>query len=223
MPIIGEDFFCSWSGGKDSSLALFRALKETARPRMLLTMMTEQGVRSRSHGLSASLLKAQADALGIPLMMRLASWDSYESEFIDALRIMKRDGIEVGVFGDIDLEPHLQWVQKVCAIVGIKPYHPLWGEKRDALLDELLASGFKATIVAVKDGTLDRRFLGKTIDAAVVDELKDAGIDTSGEAGEYHTVVTDGPMFSKPLMLKKGSVELRDGYLFLDVSSRSRK
>jgi len=184
---------------------------------MLLTMLHERGDRSRSHGLPVSVLKAQASALGVPLMVRPATWDDYEAVFIDALRELGRAGISVGVFGDIDLEEHREWVMKVCDATAVKPHLPLWGQPRKVSLAELIRNGFEATIVSVKKEVLDRRFLGRRIDQETVDDLEAAGVDASGEAGEYHTVVTNGPLFARPVEIRKGSVHERDGYLFLDV------
>jgi uncharacterized protein (TIGR00290 family) len=213
-----SSFFCSWSGGKDSCLALYRAIKEGGRPRLLLTMLTEGNERSRSHGLPVNLIQKQASALGIPLVTRAATWDSYEREFISALREIKKEEIAVGVFGDIDLEDHRKWVERVCASAAIQPYHPLWKKERHDLLKELLEAGFTAMIVAAKDGVLDKRFLGRTINEDVIKDIVGEGIDASGEGGEYHTVVIDGPIFSHPINLEMGDQVLRDGYWFIDVS-----
>jgi len=109
-----EKFFCSWSGGKDSCLALHRAFKAGAKPAYLLTIISEDGVRSRSHGLRKDVLEAQASAMGIPLLMRCATWTEYEAVFIDALHEIGKQGVKSGVFGDIDFPPHLEWEEKVC-------------------------------------------------------------------------------------------------------------
>ncbi len=212
------DAFCSWSGGKDSCLALYRAIKAGYRPQMLLTMMNETGDRSRSHGLSTDVLMRQSSSLGIPLTMRSTSWDGYEQVFVDALAVLTEDGIAHGIFGDIDLEEHREWVTRVCGSAGVSPVLPLWKAGRAELVDEFLKNGFEATIVAVKEGVLDPETLGRRLTADLVQEFSRNGIDPSGEAGEYHTVVTGGPLFSTPLdLVKRGTVQ-KDGYLFLDVA-----
>ena len=213
-----KPFSCSWSGGKDSCLALYHALREGGRPRLLLTMLTEGGERSRSHGLHITVIEKQAEALGIPLVTRAATWDGYEAEFISALCEFKKDGIEFGVFGDIDIDTHREWVEWVCLSASITPYLPLWEKTRRGLLQELLEAGFTATIVAVQDGVLDKQFLGKILNESVIEEIDREGIDALGEEGEYHTVVTDGSIFSHPIQLEMGKQVLRDGYWFLDVS-----
>ena len=217
IAIKDRSFFCSWSGGKDSCLALYYAIGQGGRPRFLLTMLTEDGQRSRSHGLPITLLQKQASALGIWLIVRSTSWDDYEQTLTSALLEFKKGGVEAGVFGDIDLEAHRQWTQRVCSVADIQSYQPLWKKPRRDLLDELLDAGFKATIVAVKNGVLDKQFLGKILDADTICDIEKTSIDICGEQGEYHTVITDGPIFSTPLDLNTKKQILRDGYWFLDV------
>jgi diphthine-ammonia ligase len=220
VPGSSVPFVCSWSGGKDSCLALYRAVTAGAEPRSLLSMLREDGVRSRSHGLPPGVLQAQADSLGVSLVTKAASWSDYESTFIAALQDLRAAGVEAGVFGDIDLEDHRLWEEKVCAAAGIEVCLPLWKASRLALLDELLMLGFEATIVAVNGEKLDQAYLGRVIDPELVQEFASLGIDPSGEEGEYHTVVTNGPIFSEPVRLEIGEQALHDGYWFLDVMIR---
>jgi uncharacterized protein (TIGR00290 family) len=137
--------------------------------------------------------------------------------FIAALRELGEAGVEAGVFGDIDIEEHRQWEEKVCAAAGITAHLPLWQMPRRALLDELLALGFKAMVIATKDDPMGQRYLGQTLDAELIREFERIGIDLCGEAGEYHTVVTDGPTFAHPLVLRAGERALHSGYWFLNV------
>ena len=212
-------FFCSWSGGKDCCLALYRAIRNGGTAKALMTMFTEKGVRSRSHGVPIGVFERQAAALGIPLVVHRSSWDDYEKTFVSALHELKGQGIDWGVFGDIDLEHHLEWVQGVCASTGITPYEPLWKRRRHELLEEFCHLGFTATIVADKQETLDTPFLGRTLEKDVILALREAGVDPSGEEGEYHTVVTNGPLFSSPIRLKSKGHVVRNGYCFLDVEA----
>jgi len=190
--------FFSWSGGKDSMLALHRALAAGHEVQALLAMFDETGERSRSHALPPALMQAQADALGIALVMRQASWADYEQVFSGQLRVFAEQGISHGLFGDIDLQAHRDWEEKVCAAAGITATLPLWHEPRRALVDELLALGYRARVVCVDARFLDAGFCGREFDAGFIAELP-AGVDACGENGEFHTFVFDGPRFSHPV------------------------
>jgi diphthine-ammonia ligase len=216
--IDGRSFFCSWSGGKDSCLALYHAIRNGGKPKFLFTMMAEGGERSRSHGLPRPLLEQQSQRLGIPIVLRSATWDQYESVFLDALREFKKGGIETGVFGDIDVDANREWVQRVCGQTGVDPYHPLWKRPRRTLLNEFLDLHFTATVVVIRNDKLSSHFLGSEIDQRAISEMEEAGIDASGELGEYHTVVTNGPIFSSKIVLKIRGRKIQDEYSFLDSS-----
>ena len=210
--------FVSWSGGKDSCLALYQAMRAGAKPQLLFTMLTEGGDRSHSHGLRKDIISAQAALLGLSPLFRAATWPDYEAQFADGLRQIAQAGVTLGVFGDIDIDPHRQWVERICAGAGITPSEPLWQADRREILCEFIEAGFKATIVAVKDGVLTPAVLGRTLDMPLVSEFERAGVDPSGERGEYHTVVTAGPLFARPLHLRPLTRVLRDGYWFLDLA-----
>jgi len=221
MPGKNARFFTSWSGGKDSCLALHRACQAGAKPACLLTIISEDGIRSRSHGLRREVLEAQAAAMGIPLLIRCASWVEYESVFVDALHEIHKEDVKSGVFGDIDFPPHLEWEEKVCVKTGMTAYLPLWGCARETLLHEFLSLGYKAVIVAVDEKKLDKKFLGRMIDREIINEFRKIGIDPCGENGEYHTLVVDGPVFSSPLPFKTGASTEHSGYYALDVRVHS--
>ncbi|MGE5341787.1 MAG: diphthine--ammonia ligase [Candidatus Omnitrophota bacterium] len=214
--LTGVPFFCSWSGGKDSCLALFNAIGTGGLPRCLLTMCIEDGSRTRSHGLAVDVIRAQSESLNIPLILKNTSWADYETNFVESLRHLKNHGIEHGVFGDIDIDPNREWEEKVCRQAGVFPHLPLWKRERTGLLHEFMQNGFKALIVAANAEKLGEEFLGRMLDEPLIDAFKEKGIDPSGEEGEYHTVVIDGPIFSKPLDLQFGGNVLRSGYWFKD-------
>ena len=220
-PIEGLSFFCSWSGGKDSCLALYHAIQTGGRPRYLFTMMTEDDRTSRSHGLPRSLLEQQARQLGIPIVFRSATWDEYEATFLAALHEFKAEGVEAGVFGDIDVESHRDWCLRVCNSSGLQPCHPLWKRPRHELLEEFVDLQFKARIVVTKADKLGSEWLGRIIDHDTIGKLEKAGIDASGELGEYHTVVTDGPIFQSETLLRTQETVLHDGYWFLKLSDEN--
>ena len=118
--------FASWSGGKDGCLALYRAVVSGLDARYLANTVSEDGQRSRSHGISADVLRAQSEAIGIPIVQQRTTGETYETEFIKMLRTFKQEGIEGGIFGDIDFNPHREWIERVCQEAGIIPHLPLW-------------------------------------------------------------------------------------------------
>ncbi len=192
----------SWSGGKDSCLALWRARRAGVPLVRLITAMDEQGERSRSHGVGPALLRAQAGALGLPLQFYDTSWTSYEEKFVAMLRAAHADGIGQAIFGDIDLEPHRAWEEKVCAAAGLQARLPLWGEARRALVDEFIGAGFKAVVVCVNNNYLGPQFCGREFDADFLAALP-PGVDACGENGEFHTFVYDGPAFAHPVPFRR--------------------
>ena len=214
----GLPVFCSWSGGKDSALALHEAVRRGASPRLLVSMMVESGGRSRSHGLSRELMLAQADALDLPIRFGRASWDGYEDELRRTIATGAAEhGAVAGVFGDIDIDRHRAWVERVAGEGGVRALLPLWQRDRRQLMDQLLGAGFEAVIVAVRNGALPADLLGRTLDASLVEEIAAAGADAAGENGEYHSVVVDGPLFRRRLEVRAGETSLRDGVWFIDL------
>lgn len=179
-------------------LALHRAQAAGWRVEALLAMFDEGGERSRSHGIPPDLMHAQAEALGIPLVIGQAGWANYEVVFTDHLRRFAGQGLTHGLFGDIDLQPHRDWEEKVCAAAGMSAALPLWQEPRRALVDELLALGYRARVVCVDARLLDASFCGREFDEAFLADLPE-GVDACGENGEFHTFVFDGPRFAQPV------------------------
>ena len=216
-----QQVFASWSGGKDSCLACYRAIASGLKVRYLANTVTEDGKRSRSHGLPAEVLQVQSQAVGIPLVQRRTTWDNYEAEFKSMLRTFKQEGVNGGVFGDIDFEEHRQWVERVCQEVDIVPHLPLWGESQNKILRDFIDLGFEAVIIATKADLFGREWLGQMIDLNFIkhlDELRETkDITPCGEAGEYHTLVIDGPLFKKRMEILKTRKVFRDTHWFLDI------
>ena len=208
--------FSSWSGGKECAMATYKAISHGHEVLYLLNFVSEDGQRSRSHGTKASVLALQAEAIGIPLIQVKTSWEGYEENFRKVVRQLKNKGIEGGVFGDMDLEEHREWVERVCSEVGIKAFLPLWGIKADELIDEFLKLQFKATIVATR---LEETFLGKVLNKALVKEISRLGSHPCGENGEYHTFVTEGPLFRKALKVTRGERKKRDNVWLWEISA----
>ncbi|MCL2678867.1 MAG: diphthine--ammonia ligase [Dehalococcoidia bacterium] len=209
--------FVSWSGGKDCALAAYRALKNGTELCYLLNMAVEDGAKSHSHGLSAEVLQKQARAVGVPLVQRRAAWEDYEAEFKHALRELREQNVTDGIFGDINIDEHRQWVERVCWDCGIIPQLPLWQNSQKNLLQEFIQSGFKAVIVSAKAGPMDEKWLGRSVDAALTEDLSKYDITPCGEAGEYHTVVTDGPLFKLKLKVMAADKIMRGGHWYFDI------
>jgi uncharacterized protein (TIGR00290 family) len=209
--------FSSWSGGKECALATYKAICQRHDVLYLLNFISEDGERSRSHGTKAGVLALQAaGAIGIPLIQVKTSWENYEENFKKVARALKDKGIEGGVFGDVDLEEHREWVERVCGEIGIRPFLPLWSMKAEDLLEEFLRLKFKAIVVATR---IDETFLGRVLDKALLRQISKLGSHPCGENGEYHTFVTDGPIFRQPLKVTRGESKKRDDMYFLDISA----
>jgi diphthine-ammonia ligase len=222
-------FIASWSGGKDSTAALYRALSAGIEVSYLLNVISEDGRRSMSHGLDPGLIAAQAEAIGIPIVQVKASWDSYEADFKKTIRELKpststgsgQAGIEGMVFGDIDLQEHRDWVERVCKELGIQPILPLWGLGRERILNDFINEGFEAIIVTVKADILGDEWLGRRVNIQFLEDLStikdEMGLDLCGENGEYHTFVTNGPLFKQRIEILSSQKVLRDKYGFLEL------
>ena len=187
--------------------------------RYLANMVTEDGKRSCSHGISAAVIKRQAEALGVSIVQRPTTGDTYEAIFIKTLKDFRQEGIEAGVFGDIDFGPHREWIEKICAAAGITPHLPLWQENQIKLMEEFIDAGFKAVVVAVKAELLGKEVLGRTVDRKFLAYLAglDKGITPCGEAGEFHTLVIDGPLFQKRLEIIETEKVTRGDHHFLEI------
>ncbi|MCX7680437.1 MAG: diphthine--ammonia ligase [Anaerolineae bacterium] len=215
------NLFVSWSGGKDSALAAYRARQQGHRLAYLLNCAAEDGSRVRAHGFPAGVVALQARAMGMPLVQVYTSWEAYEANFKDALRTLQASGVEGGVFGDMDIEEHREWVERVCTEVGLQPLLPLWKADPWALLEEFWGAGFRALVVATR---LDPLFVGRPLDRELVAEMVVQGAHPCGERGEYHTLVTDGPLFQYPLRVERPSdapsFYEHDGHWFLNFTAR---
>jgi diphthine-ammonia ligase len=211
--------FCSWSGGKESCLACYKAIQEGHEVASLLTMATTTGNYTRSHRLSRELLIAQSQAIGIELHQRRASWDTYEREFTKALNSFKRQGIEGGVFGALYLNEDRAWVERVCTEVGIVPLLPLWGMGGKNLLGTLIEAGFEVIVVAVRSDIMNEHWLGAKVDGEFIEHMEKNEVDVCGENGEYHTLVVDGPIFSSRIDIRETRITRRGMMAFLHVLS----
>jgi diphthine-ammonia ligase len=217
-----QKVFTSWSGGKDCCLALNRALAGGLDVRYLANTVSADGKRSCSHGMSAEVIRAQSRALGIPVAQRPTTGDNYRDVFVDMLHAFRREGIEGGVFGDIDFNAHREWIESVCRETGITPHLPLWLEDQRQLMEEFIDAGFIAVVVAAKTELFGENILGKVIDRDFLASLGE-DITPCGEAGEFHTLVIDGPIFQYSLEITASRKETRDAHHFLEITGTALK
>jgi diphthine-ammonia ligase len=211
-------FFTSWSGGKDSCFALMKAYEQGHSPMVLLNMMNENDMVSRSHAIPKAILEKQASMIDLPIVTKPASWESYEEVFIDAIKELNSDYlITAGVFGDIDLQAHRDWEEKVCGIVGIKAILPLWKQDRKTLAHEMLDAGIETYIVSCNE-TMGEKFLGRRITRDLILELEEIGIDACGENGEYHTLVVNMPLFKNRIDITFGATSHIGNYWFIEMN-----
>jgi uncharacterized protein (TIGR00290 family) len=207
----------SFSGGKDSILALDRALKAGARVEYLLTLYDEASQRVRFHNVPLALIQAQADALGIPLLAYPYAPERFEAVFLQALHELKQRNIDTILFGNIHLADVRAWYEERTTAAGFIHREPLWSEAPEQLVRAYLARGYKALLTCIELARARPEWLGAQLDEALVREFEHAGIDPCGERGEYHTFVYDGPLFAQPLPVHPGSASEAAGFRMIDV------
>lgn len=197
--------FMSWSSGKDSAFALYEA--------QALGLVEIVGVRS-------ALLDRQIAALGLPcIKVKLPSPcpnEIYEARMTEAVNRIKAQGVRHMVFGDLYLEDIRAYREEKLSASGMQGVFPLWKRNTTALAEEMIASGLVAHIVCLDPKRVDRRFAGRQFDRALLAELPKE-CDPCGENGEFHTVVSAGPMFSAPIAVTIGETVEREGFVFTDV------
>ena len=212
-----KKFIASYSGGKDSSLALYQAMQQ-GEAVGIIAMMEEEGVRSRSHGLSKDFLQAQADAIGVPLYIGCASWEGYEEVFVKLLEDAKEAGAQVLVTGDIDVPEHECWHEKVTRQVGLGLGMPLWEMDHKEVVKTFIEAGFVTKVVTVNlNKGMKAEDLGRVLTKEYMNELEARGIDPCGEAGEFHTTVIDGPLFKQPISVQEGEITKQGEYMYLSL------
>lgn len=199
-------FAMSYSGGKDSALALDKMLKAGHRPVAMITTINKQLSRSWFHGIDNQLLSAIAKSLGIPLLLSSSDGQNYHTSFKAALWQAKQLSAEACVFGDIDIEEHLAWNKERCNNVGLACELPLWQMSREQVMEDFLSSGLLAAIKCIQNDKLAKNMLGRTLDKETVRLFRMSGIDICGENGEYHTIAYGGPIFRHTVPLHHGEI-----------------
>ena len=214
----------SWSGGKDSALALDALSRDPAVVVVgLLTSVTRSYDRISVHGVRRSMLEAQVERLGLPLfeisLSPNCTNDAYEAAFHAALQEIKWDFPHVAhiAFGDLFLEDVRAYRERLLASSGFEPLFPIWGLDTASLARRFIADGFSARLVCVDTTQLDAGFAGRLFDEQLLADLP-VTADPCGERGEFHTFVSDGPPFSAPIAYRVGETVLRDDrFMFCDI------
>ena len=213
--------FMSWSSGKDSAFALHEARKSGDVEIIgLLTTVNEEYERVAMHGVREELLDMQAEALGLPLLkVRLpnpCTNETYEARMEEACAEILRQGVRHMVFGDLFLEDVRQYREDRLKPVGIEAVFPLWQRDTRKLAQDMIESGLVAHLTCLDPRKISAEFAGRRFDARLLAELPET-VDPCGENGEFHTIVTEGPMFSRALPVAVGETVTREGFVFTDI------
>jgi diphthine-ammonia ligase len=212
-----KTYLASWSGGKDGCFACYLALSQGYKVSHLVNFISQEYQRVSFHGTEKRLVQLQGEAVGIPVFQKETTFGNYEPNFKEAVKSLLPRGVKGMVFGDIYLDEHKEWVERVCADLGIEALEPLWGKSTDEVINQFLDAGFEAVIVAAKASLIDQAWLGRQVDAEFIDYLKSKNIDPCGEGGEYHTVVVNGPLFKRRIEITECQTIRRGDYWFLDT------
>jgi len=215
---VAEKVLFSWSGGKDSAIALYEIQKSKSYEILaLLTTITEDYDRVSMHGLRRSLLERQANSLGISLekvfITKDASNEEYESKMKEALLRYKNAGVHSVVFGDIFLQDVRKYREENLSKIGMNGVFPIWRRNTTALAHTFIDLGFKAVTICIDSNVLDKRFAARDFDKQFLSELPPT-VDPCGENGEFHSFVYDGPIFKENILFKKGEIVLRDNRFY---------
>lgn len=211
----------SWSSGKDSAWALhvLRNDPQVEVVGLLTTVNTTHG-RVAMHSTRLELLRAQAQAVGLPLHIVPLPWPCSNEVYEAAMRKAIEEGVRRGAthiaFGDLFLEDIRAYRVKQLEGCGLEPLFPIWHEPTGPLARQMIDAGLQAVITCVDPKKLPRSFAGRRFDHALLDELPH-GVDPCGENGEFHTCVLAGPMFREPLRAVAGETVERDGFVFADL------
>jgi uncharacterized protein (TIGR00290 family) len=211
--------FVSWSGGKDSCLSYIKAIESDLEVRCLVNIVNDDGVFECTHGLPASLIQAQAQAIGIPIIQLVTSGDKYEADLKKLCSSLKQQGIDGAVFGNGNVEH--DWVERVCRDAGVTAHFPLDELGEDVVIRQLVDLGYQAITVTARADVLNEGWLGRRIDLDFLEQISELrgimAFTPGGKAGVYHTTVLDGPIFNYRLDITSSGKELRNGFWFLNV------
>ena len=211
----------SWSSGKDSAWTLHVLRRDRiGEVAGLLTSTNETAGRVSMHGVREEILRAQADAAGLPLYMVPLPWPCtnaiYEARMAEVVQRVVAEGFTHVAFGDLFLEDVRSYREDNLRGTGLTPLFPLWGQATPALAREMIAGGLKARIATLDPKVMRRELIGAEYDEALLARLPPT-VDPCGERGEFHTCVLDGPMFATPVEITTGEVVEREGFVYGDL------
>jgi uncharacterized protein (TIGR00290 family) len=207
-----------WSGGKDATLALDRAVRQGLDVRYLFNIHEGTSGLVRFHGVRRELIARQAEALGLELLEGRTDPAGFEAELLRILDALRLRGVEAILFGNIHLADVRGWYEERTTGLGFRHVEPLWGTPPADAAAELVARGYRARVVSVNLEIGRAEWLGRNFDAALLEELRRTeGVDAAGERGEYHTFVFDGPLFRHPVAHETGVVFEREGHRIQDL------
>ncbi|MDC3417562.1 diphthine--ammonia ligase [Aquibacillus salsiterrae] len=216
-----EKIAVSWSGGKDSTLALYKLLQEDNYiVDSLFTTITEGYNRISVHGVREALLEQQAESIGIPLrkmyIPQESSHNIYKERMTEQLKQMKKDGIETVMFGDIFLEDVRAYREELINEQKMQAVFPIWGVPTEQLVKEFLSLGFQTVTTCIDSEKLSNDFLGRTIDDSFIQQLPEH-VDVCGENGEFHTFTFTGPLFDKKINFTVGDIVEKGRFHFCEL------
>ncbi|WP_354669993.1 diphthine--ammonia ligase [Paenibacillus sp. BSR1-1] len=207
--MLNKKIALSWSGGKDGCMALHRLVEQGYEVACLLTTVPVEIGRTFGHGEKTEMIKLQGNSLNIPVHFIACSFDHYTEDFIKTL-IQLKDHYDLSgiAFGDLYFDPHREWGEKVAEAADVNAIYPLWMKQEEAsqALEEFVRTGYEAVVIRVREDILDESWLGRKINSSFVKDILVTKSCPMGEAGEYHSFVYDGPLFSKRIQLEKGKI-----------------
>ena len=211
-----EKVLFSWSGGKDSALALYEIQRSNGYEIVsLLTTITEGYDRVSLHGVRRTLIERQAHSLDLPLeevfIPKDCSNGEYETRMRTTLTEFKEAGVSLVAFGDVFLEEVRKYRETNLAKLGLRGSFPIWGRDTAELTQSFLALGFKAITTCIDSKVLGMSFLGRIIDRQFLVDLP-PNVDPGGENGEFHSFVFSGPIFKKRIAKTKGHIWRQSGW-----------
>lgn len=215
-----ERILLSWSGGKDSCMALHEIQKSNGYEIVLLTTVTEDYDRISMHGVRRTLLERQAESLGLHLVKvyipKKSTQEEYELRMKEVLTKHQNEGANSVAFGDIFLEDLRRYREENLYRIGMRGIFPIWRKNTSELIRRFIDLGFKAVVTCVDPKALDPSFAGRVIDDDFISQLP-VHVDPCGENGEFHSFVFDGPIFEREVKFSLGEVVLRDSFYFCDL------